>query len=227
MFKTYEEFKSNPDFRTLKEDIIKGKYNFYENKRLKNILMSKEKRYELKENQSRNNKTNINFGSITNTLANTADNLTSTAVKIEEQKLEKLKRKQIDELQSMIDNELRLQQIRERNERKLLKQREKMHQENLLIIERNNEKKLRRKQKEKEKELRFKEEKERQEAIIREKERKEKYLLEEEEKQRELDRINNIKKQEEQKMRDEKFRTMIDQMYQQQQFKLEEKQKNP
>ena len=111
-FKEYLD--RNFSFKLLTPDIQKVRYDHYNEKRLDAIKALIIKREELISNKQTSNQI---YGSDI-----------STAVKNEKEKLEKLKRKQITDLQSMIDYEFQLEETRKKNEQKQLEQDKKLQE---------------------------------------------------------------------------------------------------
>ena len=138
---------------------------------------------------------------------------TSTTIQNDLRKLEMLRQKQIEEIEGMLQNQLSLEETRNKNNLKMQKQIEKeqkQHREKMILAQ---EEKKRIIIKEKERQEKMKEE-----AILLEKhyqarQEKEKQQLIEEMKIKEQERIENEKKKEMKKKRDEVFRNTIDDMY--------------
>ncbi len=141
----------------------------------------------------------------------------------ERKQLEKIKLKQQQEIQQMMEYELKMQAIREQNEEKLRKQQEREAQRLAELAQRQKEQEETRRQKELEKKLKADEEAERQKQ-----KQKELYEREmqkaEEEKLKEKKRQQEIRlREEEQKKKQEEFKQKTEEILKEQQRLVEQK----
>lgn len=149
----------------------------------------------------------------------------SSAVQQDQAKLEKLKRKEINDLQSIIDYELKLEEIRENNNKKLLAQQEKEEKIKEEKLKKSFEESLKRRMKEQEKHRKLQAEEERTNRLIKEREEKERIKEMEERKMKELLDEEKKRKMYQQKIKDEEFKKQIEDIFIEQQSKLLERQR--
>jgi hypothetical protein len=150
----------------------------------------------------------------------------STAIQHEQVKLEKLKQKEISDLKSIIDFEIKLEDIRENNKRKLQLQKEKEEKIKEEKMKKIAEESLRRRMKEQEKQRKNQAEEEKTNRLLQEREEQERLNLLEEREKRELQEEENKRKMYDQKLKDEEFKRQIEDIFLSQQSKLLERQKS-
>ena len=202
----------NPELRGMSKEIIKNRYDFIDNKRLKKIEEAKNERLRIIEDEE--NRSN-NLGSASQNLASNSmlnSQLKSTAINNELKALERMKKKQEMELLNMVQYELKTKLMMKENEEKIRKQREKELKYKQEIEEQHRLENERKKQKEAERlEQLRKEEEERTRKEA------EKYMEEQkrmkQEQERERQRLREARmKQEKEKQKQEEFRKSIEKM---------------
>jgi hypothetical protein len=204
-----------PDLRSLEKEIQENRFNHFEEKRIEKIKMAVEKRQELlsqkSSSKSKENSTHLSIG--------------QTAIKDEQKRLERIKNKQIWELQTMIDFEFAMEETKRRNEEKMRLQKEKEEKMKQEKIQKSLEISKRRNMKEMLKEQRLKQEAELENKKLKEKEVEEERKREEETQRKELELKENRKRILEQQKREEQFRKQIEEIFENQQKELDQKQK--
>jgi len=222
-----------PEAKNIENELLLKRYDHFDNKRLMKIYQAIEKRKELLNNGDFKvqefpnfNKTDYSksFKSTGKELAK-RDLKESTAVKQEMIKLGKLKEKQIEELEGMIEYELQQEEIREKNEKKMKEKRENDEKIKEEKIRKAKENELFNKYKQEERELKLKEEQELLDRKLKERELKEKILIQQEQDKKEKERNEKMIKQKIKEKKEEEFRKMIDDIFIQQQDSLNKKQK--
>jgi hypothetical protein len=210
------------DLKILPQDIQKLRYSHYNQRRIELLKKCIEKRKEIIENpelfeMSSSIKTKRRSDS------NNSKNITSTAVMIEKEKMEKMKKRQIDELEGMINYEFQKEEIRNEN---LKKQKEHENKQNEIKLKKQKEHEERNEQ------MRLKEEKRLEK--LREEEKKKIEDLKLKEKEDFQKRIDDLKRQEIQRkeahakrqqseQKQKEFQEQIERMFEKQQEKLIER----
>jgi trichohyalin len=216
----------HPDLKLLDKELQDNRYKHQEDKRNNRISMAKERRAELIQNNfspnsptKKVNSKNLEGDSVT--LLNPG----STAIREEQKRLERLKSKQIWELQNLIDFEFTMEETRRKNEEKLRYQKEKEEKLKMDKHKKAMELSHKREMKEKEREKKLKEESE--EALKKQREFAdlEAKKRAEEHKRKEIEDKEHRKNQIEQKKKDEEFRRGVEAIFDQQQKELKEKQR--
>ena len=222
-YKSYKEFMyMHPDLKTLEKELQDNRYKHNEEKRADRIKMATEKRAELIKNGS--------LG-ISKEKTKTLDeshsllNPSSTAIREEQKRLERLKNKQIWELQNMIDFEFMMEETRRKNEEKLRLQREKEEKVKTEKLQKTAEISKKRLMKEMERDKRLKEENEEQSKRMKEREEQENKKRAEEMRRRETEEKEQHKRQIEAKKKEDEFRKQIESIFEGQQQELVMKQK--
>ena len=219
----------HPEIKPLDKDLQNNRYTHNEEKRMDKIKMITEKRAELIKNGF-NTKSQMSQG-LPKEKSNVLDeshsliNPSSTAIKEEQKRLERLKNKQIWELQNMIDFEFMMEETRRKNEEKLKLQKEKEEKIKIEKLQRTEEISKKRQMKEIEREKRLKEENEYQNKLMKEREEMEIKKRAEEMRRKENEEKEQRKKHTEQQKKDEEFRKQIEAIFESQQQELYLKQK--
>jgi hypothetical protein len=205
----------HPDVRGMEKEIQENRYKHFEEKRSEKIKMAVEKRQELisqiSSPKSKENSTHFSIG--------------STAIKDEQKRFERIKNKQIWELQTMIDFEFAMEETKRKNEEKMKLQREKEEKLKQEKIQKSQELSKKRQMKEMLKEQKLKQEAQEEMKKLKIIEEEEQRKRQEETKRKELENRENRKRILEQQKKEEEFRKQIEQIFENQQKELDHKQK--
>ena len=220
----------HPEVKALDKELQDNRFKHQEEKRVDRIKMAIDKRKELIQTGSATN-SKINFNSKnnfdeTNPIRDLNYSPSSTAIREEQKRLERLKNKQIWELQSMIDFEFMMEETRRKNEEKIKLQKEKEEKIKNEKIQKTAHLSKKRIMKEAEREKRLREENEEQVKKQKLQDEEENKKRVEEVKRKEQEDREMRKKQIEAKKQEDEFRKQIETVFETQQKELLQKQKD-
>ncbi len=199
----------HPEVKVMDKEIQSSRFAHQEEKRQNKIQAAIEKRKMLIENPALMLSKSIKFN---DTSATTMKEPSSTAIRDEQKKLERMKNKQIWELQGMIDFEFMMEETRRKNEIKMKEQKEK--EEKMKAEKLNKMAELNRKRliKEGEREKKLKEEAEEQERLAKKREEEENKRRALEQKKKEAEQEHLRQRHIQERIKDEEFKKQIESM---------------
>ena len=233
LYVSFEAYKQRSGKKGMAKELLQTRWEHYETKRKEKINLIKQERRQIIDNEKKGlwkpTKSVMHQspkGSVTKSKDEGAVVVTDSAMLDKERKqLEKIKLRQQQELQQMVDYELKTEEIRLRNEEKLKSQREKEEQQKKELMAKTKKQEELRQQKEAMRQKKLEEEIERERERQRIGMEKQKQREEEEKEKAKKKHEEARKRDEEQKAKQEEFKKQTEKIAQEQMEVVEQRKK--